>query len=255
MATHGPKVSPQLKCRGLLAPTAVRLRFCSRSPSSSRPQRDRPLLRRRCTPSRPQQLLFALSWPNTTKPLSPLQPPTAPPPPERWPLPPRLLARPRGGPARPSAAPGEEGPARSGAVAVGPGAAPPPTLRRALVSYLSFLKACAFWYRWGRVRDTFPFSELIPRAKATAGHTCPGTTPRPLHSGPAASPLARGRCLYNPLPATVRYLFASSRPPSLRRGASVAGAALRTAPPLVPCSRRLVPPRRPLGHSGSCWSR
>lgn len=60
-----------------------------------------------------------------------------------------------------------------------PRPSPAPTFSRALVSYLSFLKARAFWWRWGRLRATFPFSELIPPATAAAGRACPGTAPPP----------------------------------------------------------------------------
>lgn len=107
----------------------------------------------------------------------------------------------------------------------------PPTLRRALVSYLSFLKARAFWWRWGRVRDTFPFSELIPR-----GTPAPATLPpEPRSSPPPRQPrgltLARSRPLDRP---------SAQQPPAppLFGGSSVAGAALQAEPLLVRYSRQ-----------------
>lgn len=72
-----------------------------------------------------------------------------------------------------------------------PGPSTAPTFSRALVSYLSFLKARAFWCRWGRLRATFPFSELIPPATAAAGRSCPGTAPPPTCRLPLAEAAVR----------------------------------------------------------------
>lgn len=210
MGTHGPKASPPLKRRCLLAPAAVRLRFRPRSPSRRRPHRDRPPLRRRLCSSRPQRLLFAPSWPNTTKPLPPLQP--------------RPLRRlHRGRPWRrvssPAPAPGGEGPARPGAGAVGPRGRP--------AAYLAPGAGVVLVVPEG-VRVLVPLGPRARHVPSLRAHP-PGnrhlrrrlsrnrSAPPPL--GSAASPLARRPCLYNPLPTTVRYVFAASRPPSLRRGA------------------------------------